>query len=374
MLSTKKIRRVCLSLASGAAALSLVSGCGKKSSGGGGPPGGFTVQVVAVGAKRQPVTESLSLVGSVSANEAVEIKAQTDGEVQEINFSEGQPVQKGDRLIRLDETKLAAAVAEAESNFKLSQANFERATNLFTDKMISPQEYDQATAAYDLNRATLELRKRQLQDARIYAPFSGTVGARNISPGQVITKDTVLTTLVDLDPVKVEINVPERFLSQVQTGQEIEVSVAAFPGRKFAGKVYFVAPSVDSATRTALVKATIPNSSHELKPGMFANLDLTLKVRDQAVVIPESAVSLQENQASVFVVGPDNTVQLRPVTLGLRMPGLVEITHGLQGGEKVITEGVQKVGPGAKVVLASKEAAASGSGAFSGNSSDGAGK
>jgi len=127
------------------------------------------------------------------------------------------------------------------------------------------------------------------------------------------------------------------------------LSVAAFGSKKFRGKVYFVAPEVDPLTRTAIVKAEVPNPQHELSPGMFANLDLTLKIRDQAIVIPESALVMQQDKMSVWVVGADDSVQPRPVIVGLRMPGLIEITQGLQSGEKVITEGIQKMRPGGKV-------------------------
>jgi len=328
----------------------LLSACKKKTAGdpaGGG--GEMAVPVVAFEAKRQPVSETLTLVGSIAANEMVEIKAETDGIVQDINFTEGQPVEKGQLLLRLDETKFAAALAEAEGNFTLSRVTYERARQLLKDNLISQQEYDQAAAVFNVSKATVERRQRELKDARVYAPFSGVIGARYVSPGQVISRTTSLSLLVDLDPVKVEVNVPERFLGQLQIGQELELSVAAFPNQKFRGKVFFIAPDIDPSTRTALVKAQIANPQHELKPGMFANLDLTLKVRDEAVVIPEAALVLTQDKTSVWVVGPDDTVQPRPVTVGLRMPGLVEITRGLQGGEKVITEGVQKVMPGAKV-------------------------
>lgn len=328
------------------------TGCSKSSSPGA-AAAGMAVPVIAVEAKRQPVTESLSLVGSLLANELVEIKSETEGTVQDINFQEGQSVKKGDLLIRLDETKFTTALAEAESNFKLSKATFDRAKELAKSHLISEQEYDQAAATYNLNEATVHRRERDLKDARIFAPFSGIVGARYVSPGQVIARDTRLTTLVDLDPVKVEINVPERFLSQVRLGQQLELSVAAFPSNRFHGAVYFVAPEVDPNTRTALIKAQIPNPDHVLKPGMFANLDLTLKVRDEAVVIPESALVLQQEKVSVWVIGSDDTVQPRFVSVGLRMPGQVEITSGLQGGERVITEGTQKVRPGGKVKAAS---------------------
>jgi len=249
----------------------------------------------------------------------------------------------------LDETKPAAVLAEAEASFRLGEATFARSQQLFQEKLISQQEFDQVAATFARNRASVELMKRQLKDARIYAPFAGTVGARNISPGQVISRNTVLTSLVDLDPVKVEFYVPERFLSQVAVGQTIAIRVAAFPERTFSGEVYFVAAQLDAETRKALVKARIPNPNRELKPGMFANLDLTLTLRDRAIVIPEIAVLYDGDQARVFVVDSNQVAVLRPVQVGLRLPGLAEIVGGLQAGERVVVEGTQKVVPGAKV-------------------------
>jgi len=350
------MRETILTAAVGVACCLVLAGC-KKRDGAAGAAGFPPVQVITAEAKRQPVTESLSLIGSLVANEMVEIKAETDGTVQEIPFNEGQRVEKGQLLIQLDETKFATALAEAEGNFKLSRANFERAKQLFADKLISEQEYDQAAANFDVNRALLDRRKRELKDARIYASFSGIMGARNFSPGQVIAKNAVLSWLVDLDPIKVELNVPERFLSQVQLGQTLDLKVAAYPTNRFQGKVYFIAPSVDPNTRTTLVKAEIPNPNHELKPGMFANLDLTVKVRENSIVIPETALSqiLDDDRANVFTVGVSNMVQLKSVKLGVRLPGQVEVLSGLDGGERVIVEGIQKVGPGARVKMAGAE-------------------
>jgi membrane fusion protein (multidrug efflux system) len=163
-------------------------GCKKQQAGG--PQGGFAVQVVAVEAKRQQVKETLSLVGSIAANEVVEIKAETDGIVQEINFKEGGRVDKGQLLVKLDESKLASALAEAEANLKLSLANYDRAKQLLQDRLISQQEYDQAASTYSVSEASVELKRRQLKDARVHAPFAGIVGAQQISPGQVIARTT----------------------------------------------------------------------------------------------------------------------------------------------------------------------------------------
>jgi membrane fusion protein (multidrug efflux system) len=318
------------------------------------------VQVVAIEARRQSVSETLPLVGTLMADESVEIKSETDGTIEEISFQEGQLVEKGQLLVKLDESKLAASLGEAEASFKLSQANFERARHLASEKLISQQEFDQIAATFDVTRATLELKRRQLKDARIYAPFAGAVGARSVSPGQVITKDAVLTWLVDFDPIKAEVNVPERFLSQLQIGQIIQFKVASHQDREFKGEVYFISPNVDQGSRTALVKARIANPQLLLRPGMFANVDLTLRVRGSSVVIPEAALSqvLEGDRATIYLVDAHQTAQPRKVELGVRLAGWVEIVGGLDGGETVVVEGVQKVTPGSKVRLAPAEAAA----------------
>ena len=315
----------------------------------GGPPGGFATQAVLAEAKRQPISESLALVASLAANEMVEIRSETDGTVEEILFQEGQPVRKGDLLIRLDESKFTNAIAEAEANFTLSRLTFERNQRLFRDKLISQQEHDQAAATLQASQASLDSRKRQWQDTRLRAPFAGIAGGRAVSPGQDIARNTILTWVVDLDQVKAEIPVPERFLGQLAIGQKLQLTVAAFPTEKFQGEVYFIAPQVDPVTRTALVKARIANPKHQLKPGMFATLELTLRLKDQAIVIPESAVLASGDRTLVYVVGADDIAAIRPVTLGMRLAGEVEVLTGLQGGERVVAEGIQKVRPGGKV-------------------------
>src|SRR5687767_6322856 len=180
------------------AVFALTCGCKKKAAG---PMQMMAPRVIAVAAKAQPVAEVLALVGSITANEMVDVRSEVDGVVQEILFKEGQTVKKGQELVRLDESKLAAAVAEGEANFQLSKANYDRAKGLFDSALISQQEFDQSRTSFESTRANLELNKRLLKDARIYAPFEGTVGARSISPGQVIRKESILTTIVDSDPV-----------------------------------------------------------------------------------------------------------------------------------------------------------------------------
>lgn len=334
-------------------ASAFVVGCqpaGQGDGGQGAPP----VNVQVATARLQPVSETLALVGSITADEMVEILSETDGTVESIHFREGQKVKEGHLLIQLDQTKLAASLAEAEANFSLSRANFERNQELYQERLISQQEFDQVKAIYEANEAGVHLKRRQLKDTRILAPFAGIVGARSVSPGQVITRNTTLTWLVDLDPVKLEINVPERFLAEIRVGQQLDLHVAAFPDTTFRGEIFFIAPFVDPDTRTALVKANVPNDDQKLFPGMFATLDLTLHLREQSVVVPEEAVTklLDGGWALLYAVTEDDKADMRRVRLGVRMPGLVEVLEGLHEGDRVIIEGTQKIGPGSPVHVA----------------------
>jgi len=336
----------------------LAIGCQKKEGApGAGAAGGFTVQVVAVPVRSEPVSESVSLIGNVLPNESVDLSAETDGIVKEIRFQEGEPVKKGDILIVLDDTKFAPQLADAEAQLDLSRTSLERVKQLLRDKLISQQEYDTAAAMFSVNEAAVELKRRELKDARIVAPFSGITGERRISPGQVITKATRLTQLVDLETVKIEVNVPERYLSQLREGQHVEFRVAAFPKDTFKGEVYFISPQLDAGMRTALVKARIPNPDRKLRGGMFANLELTLQLRESALVIPEPAIINNGDNTMVFIVTATNTAAMRPVTTGLRLAGKVEILQGLTAGEMVIVEGLQKLRPGAPVSLGTNSAA-----------------
>lgn len=337
-----------------------MAGCKEKPPGaGGGPPGApagaMQMQVVVAEAKRQPVAEKIALVGNLLANEAIEIKSEIDGTILEINFKEGQRVEKGHLLVRLDERKLAATVAEAEANFKLSETTYKRTKQLYEDKLLSQQEFDQANSSFMARQADLDLKRQELKDTRLVAPFAGIVGARNISPGQVISRNTILTWLTDLDTLKVDMNVPERFSGQLKPGQNLSLRVAAYPGEEFKGELYFVSPALDEVTRTVLVRARLPNPDAKLKPGMFASLDLTVAVRENAIVIPERGLTrvMDKDRAMIFLVDEKGTAQMKQVKLGIRLPGEVEIVEGLQGGEKVIVEGFQKIGPGMPVKIAS---------------------
>lgn len=325
----------------------LASGCSKKENGP--PPGEMAVPVRVAIATIEPVADLISVVATVAAREAVDIKSEMDGRVETIGFEEGTAVTNRQILFQLDQGKAAAMLAQAQANFALAQANATRNQALFDSNTISKQELEQAQAAFQLNGATVDLMRERFKDSIIQAPFDGVMGARYVSAGQVISQNTLLSTIVSIDPVKLEFRVPERYLRELKMGQTLALKTQTYPDEAFHGTVFFIGPRVDPNTRTVLLKATIPNHDGRLRPGMFGTLNLTLQTRDQAVVVPENAILLQGDRNFVWTVDADSTSQMRSVTVGVRLPGKAEIQAGLQGGETVVVEGVQKLRPGGKV-------------------------
>jgi len=347
-----------------ALALLAAGGCKKQAGAGGGPPGGFATQVIAVKAVREAVTEQLRVIGTVLANETVDLQAEVDGRVTAIHFEEGQRVEAGQLLLEMDPTEIEARLSEAEANARWAQSKWERVSGLLQQKTMSQQEADEAKAQFDMANARVVQTRKQLRDMKIVAPFAGIIGARQISPGQVISRMNpgrglqTIATLSDIDVVKVEGNVPERFLAQAKPGAKYQLSIAAFPNEKFEGELYFVAPQIDPVNRTVVVKAKVPNADLRLKPGMFASADLSLRVKDDAIVIPEAALMPQGENFAVIVVTADMVAEMRPVKPGVRLAGRAEILEGIKEGELVVAEGWQKTRPGGKVVLAPPEKAA----------------
>lgn len=336
--------------------LLLLAACSGSEGGQGGPP---PTSVVVAPVVQRDVTEAVSVVGSIVADEIVEIQSEIEGVVEKIAFEEGTRVEQGDLLFQIDAVKLSSEVAEAEANFRLAEANLKRAEELLKSKTISSKEYDQAISTYRATQATLERAKQRLDDAHLRAPFAGIVGARLVSAGQRVSVGQTLTSIVNLATVKAEFSVPGRYLGDLAEGAGVRLRVDAYPDEVFDGKIFFISPRVDPATRTVLVKARVNNENRKLIHGMLAAVDVGISSRPNALLIPETAVIQRRDQQAVFVVADGDMAELRPVKTGLRLKGEVEILEGLSQGELVITEGTQKIGPGSPVSYKRAETAKS---------------
>jgi membrane fusion protein (multidrug efflux system) len=331
----------------------LVSGCGKPPSPER-PQGGFPVQAVVARVTEGPIVESLFLVGSLSAMEAINIRSEVDAEITLIGFMEGAQVELDQVLFRLDDIKLQAQVAEAQARFDQATHENDRGKVLVEKESISQQQYDQFRFEYAAARAGLQLARERMDEAIIRAPFVGRMDQRIVSLGQFVNKGQLLSALVQTDPLEVEFNVPERYLGQLQTGQIIRIASVAYPDELFEGEVFFISPQFDERNRTISMKAEIDNSDDRLKPGMFANLELIFKAREDAIIVPEQTIMYQGDQASVVVMNEDGKADFREVQVGLRLSGTAEIIDGLSVGEVVVVEGYQKMRPGSAISISPK--------------------
>ena len=301
-------------------------------------------------AAEELLRDVLSLVGTLDANESVLLKPEIPGKIAVINFREGQEVTEGTLLIQLDDREAAAALKESEADLSFARAEFVRRQNLFKQRVVSRQEMERARAEMERVAAHVDLMKARLRKTKIRAPFSGTVGARQVSPGDVVESGDTIANFESINPLKVNFEVPERYVPRLGLDLTVDLKVVAFPDRKFSGVVYFIDPRVSRASRSVRVKANVPNPDGHLRPGMFANVALLVEEKPSAITIPEQALIPQGNKQFVFRVKPDSTVDLVPVTTGIRGAGTVEITSGISTGDTVVVAGHQKLGPGSKVV------------------------
>ncbi|MBT8087008.1 MAG: efflux RND transporter periplasmic adaptor subunit, partial [Gammaproteobacteria bacterium] len=261
---------------------------------------------------------------------------------------EGQKVSEGDKLYSLEATVLEAETNEARANAERSEAAFKRAQELKSKQLISLTDYDAARANYDVDVARLLSSRARLSKTVIRAPFDGFVGLRRINVGDYATVGQELVDVVQLNPLRVDFSVPETLLPKIGPDQKIEVSVDAYPDEVFPGRITAVAPKSEVQGHNLQVRAALPNDELKLRPGLFVRVQISLGVKQNAVVIPEQAIWPIGQDKTVYVVA-DGVAQQRVVRLGERRPGAVEILTGLEVGEVVVTAGQLKLYEGARV-------------------------
>jgi membrane fusion protein (multidrug efflux system) len=305
-----------------------------------------------------PAVIETGAVGTLRADEGVVIRPEVAGRIDQIRFAEGQQVKQGSLLVTLDAGETRAQVQSSRVQLELEKQRLERSEDLFKKGFISQQAFDEQRSTHD--RAAAKLREDQVRLAKseIRAPFSGVAGLRQVSEGAFVAAGTDIARLEKIDQLKLDFRVPETFLAQLKPGQPVRIAVDSYAKEEFRGTIYAIEPAIDEQTRTVLVRARVGNANLKLRPGMFARVQLQLGVRQKAVWIPEEAIVPRGQDAFVFRVNAGK-VELVQVSTGIRKVGEVEILKGLAGGDLVVTEGTQRIGPGSAVnVLPAKPAAA----------------
>ncbi len=311
--------------------------------------GGQRVPAVEV-AKVTQVTliDEAQSVGSLRSRQGVMIRPEVAGRVKAILFTEGQRVSRGQLLVQLDDQLPAAQVAQARAEMSIAEANHKRNQDLVAQNFISQRTVDESAAALDVAKAKYDLAVATQQRLKIVAPFDGVTGLKQVSVGDYLKDGADIVNIEDIDAVLVDFRLPERFQSKIRTGQQAQLSVDALPGKPFSALVQAVDPLIDANGRSVGIRGCIDNRQRLLRPGMFARVNTVFGVREQALTVPEEAIVPQGGKAFVLKVvpgdKPDTLVTQRvAVKTGVRQPGKVEITEGLEADDTVVTAGHQRL-------------------------------
>lgn len=296
------------------------------------------------------VNEEVQALGTLAANESVVIAPEIAGRVVALGFKEGDRVEKGQELVKLDKAILDADLKQAEADVRLARDTHERSRSLVQRGSGTQVALEQATAQLAVAEARLQLAQSRLALTTIAAPFTGVVGLRAVGVGDYVSIGKELITLTAIDPIKVDFRVPELYLASVKVGQTIEVRVDAVPDRSFTGQIYAIDPVVDINGRAIRLRATIPNGDLTLKPGLFARINIIVAQRERALIVPETAV-VPDGMGKMIYVVEGGKAKRMPVELGKRMQGKVEIVKGLNPAMQIVTTGQMRLRDGATVAV-----------------------
>lgn len=295
----------------------------------------------------EELVEELATTGTVRAGERVELVSEIAGKVSKILFAEGSRVAADEPLVEIDATELLAEHQRVSFRVELAERREARQRQLREEGVISEEGYDLALNQLNVLRAELRLIEAQLVKTEIRAPFAGVIGLRYISPGSYLTPQTRIASLQDVERVKLDFSVPEKYAARLRPGHQVSFRVKGAE-QAFVAEIYAVEPSVDPETRSLLLRARCPNPGGVLVPGAFADVRLVVERIAEALTVPSIAVVPELGGKKVFVL-VDGKAEPRPVETGIRSRERVEIRRGLEPGELVITSAIQQLRPGLEV-------------------------
>ena len=330
------------------------------------------INVEVVEARRMPWQSRLPAIGTLTASQGIDLSVEIAGTISDVQFRSGEKVRKGQPIVLLDSEIEQATLAAAEADLHLAKVEFERARSLIDRQAISRSEFDRLNAESLKAQASVAQLKASLAKKRILAPFSGTIGIRQVDVGGFVAAGTPIATLQDLSTLFVDFYLAEQQVPLLAIGQPVRVRVAAFPGEAFEGRIVALNPKVEITTRNVRVRAELANPGERLLPGMFADLEVLLPSEDPKVIVPETAITYTLYGNSVLAIKegqppepedgaeapprnePYLVVERRFVKTGERRDGQVVIMEGLEAGEQVVIAGQLKLDSGAHVAIAEK--------------------
>ena len=304
--------------------------------------------------KKQRLESSLSLVGNVNASADVNVISETQGNVTAVYVKVGTPVRSGTVLVQIDDEIPRSTKAAAEINYQKAQRDFQRAEELYQENSISVSQLDASRLAVKAAENQLDIARRQLENTRPKTPISGMVNARFVDIGTMVQPGKPVANIVDINTLKVRVNVSEREAFQLKPDDRVSISTDVYPGITFDGTIDNIASKADEA-HTYPVEIVVPNNpKHPLKAGMFARIAFKSIAPQEVISIPRVAVIGSVKDAQVFVVR-GNTAQLRPVVIGRQSAELFEVASGLEEMDTVVTSGQNNLVDGTRVQVVSKQ-------------------
>lgn len=289
----------------------------------------------------QPLEKKIYATGTILANEEIDLRSEINGRVTQINFTEGGTVGKGNLLVKINDADLQAKLTRLLAEKELAEREERRQQQLRATQLASEREYDAADAKLKTINADIQLLKADIAKTEIRSPISGVVGLRWVSTGGYVTSSTPIASVQQLDRIKVDFSVPEKYAAILKKNSDITFSIAG-SDREYQGKVYAIEPKIDLATRTVKVRAIAQNEDRSLLPGAFAKVMLTLDKIDNALVVPTESVIPELTGQKVYLLS-NGLVQSRVVTTGIRTDSDIEITEGIAPGDTLITSGLLQV-------------------------------
>jgi len=360
--------------------LRLATGDSEAKGKGGGGPGGRAAQVSLASVTNRPFADRIAVLGVAKGRQSVTITSDTAELVTAVHFRDGQAVSRGQILVTLKATEQDAGVAEAVARENQARREYQRWKTL-ADKGIAPKATaEQYLAALETAQASTSAARARKLDRVIRAPFAGVVGLSDIAPGALISPGSPIVSLDDLGAIRVDFDVPDRYLSVLRQGSSIAATPDAYPGEVFTGRIAQVDTRIDTATRAVTARAEFPNAGGRIKPGMMLRVNIEHGRRD-ALAVPESAIQYEGDQAFVFLIterqagaeskgngnakvkgqpggGSGPVARKTQVTPGVSEGGFVEIREGLKPGDRVVADGLNRLQDGQAVRLPGQGGAA----------------
>ncbi len=319
----------------------------------GGPGGGMggPAQVSVTTVQSRVFTDSIDVIGVAKGRQSVTLTAAATQLVDRVRFTDGQAVAKGAVLVELKDTEQNAGLAQAQARLVQAQRDFDRWKTLAAQGFASKTALDQREATYLSARADVQAAQARQADRTIRAPFAGVVGLSDIAPGALINPGSAIVTLDDISTVRVDFEIPDRYLASLREGQPINAKADAYPGETIAGRIAKLDTRIDERTRAITARAEFPNPGRRLKPGMMMRVAIARGQR-QGLAVPEAALLVQGDSAFVYVLnrqGDRTSAEQRPVRTGARQDGFVEILDGVKAGDRLVADGLNKLQPGQPV-------------------------